>query len=473
MDRRDRVRAAFVVTTLVLAISFLMPVTGSAHGGLTHSSPAAGERLEAMPRELRLAFTEAVSLALTRIELRGPDGALIALATTTHVPDSANLVVARIEGPLVAGSYEVGWQITGHDGHPVRGSFRFTIETTPLPTAEDAESVGPSAPEGPVFGVGSPLYAAVRLLGFAGLLGLVGVVSFELLVLRRAVGRGSAAMRALVESTGVAPARLGLVLAYLLGIALVLRLVAQGYALGGGGFDGVGLRAMLTGTPWGVGWILQAIAVVVAGLGLHWASQGRAGAWVLAAGAVVLLGFTPGLSGHAVAVPGRAPLALLADAGHLLGAGGWLGSLLVVLGIGIPAALKIEERHRGPAIAEVVNTFSVTALIFAGLVVVTGVVGAWIHLGSVPALWQTDYGRVLLIKLAVLSLVLMVGSYNFLRIRPRLGDAAAVRRLRRSSTFELGVGVLVLLVTAVLVALPTPRSEVIAAETLSAEVKGR
>jgi copper transport protein len=230
---------------------------------------------------------------------------------------------------------------------------------------------------------------------------------------------------------------------------------------------------MLAGTPWGVGWILQAIAVIVAGLGLHWASRGRAGAWILAAGAVVLLGFTPGLSGHAVAVPGRAPLALLADAGHLLGAGGWLGSLLVVLGIGIPAALRIEERHRGPAIAEVVNTFSVTALIFAGLVVVTGVVGAWIHLGSVPALWQTDYGRVLLIKLAILSLVLMLGSYNFLRIRPRLGDAAAVRRLRHSSTFELGVGVLVLLVTAVLVALPTPRSEMIAAETLSAEVNGR
>jgi copper transport protein len=150
-----------------------------------------------------------------------------------------------------------------------------------------------------------------------------------------------------------------------------------------------------------------------------------------------------------------------------------LGSLLVIFGIGIPAALRIDERQRGSAIVELVNSFSTTALCFAGLVVITGVAGAWIHIGSLPALWQTDYGRALLVKLAVLSLVFAAGAYNYLRVRPMLDSAAGLRRLRRSSTFELGVGALVLVVTAVLVALPTPRTDPVVADDLPTEIVQR
>ena len=80
---------------------------------------------------------------------------------------------------------------------------------------------------------------------------------------------------------------------------------------------------------------------------------------------------------------------------------------------------------------------------------------AWLHLGTVPALWQTPYGKTLLVKLAILSVVGATGAYNWLRVKPSLGNIEGATRIRRSAVVELGVGVLVLIVTAVLVATPT------------------
>jgi copper transport protein len=87
---------------------------------------------------------------------------------------------------------------------------------------------------------------------------------------------------------------------------------------------------------------------------------------------------------------------------------------------------------------------------------VTGLFATWLHVGAPSALWQTDYGRTLLIKLALLGTVFGTGAYNWRRLRPALGDEAGATRLRRSATVEIAAGVLVLLATAVLVATAAP-----------------
>jgi putative copper export protein len=170
----------------------------------------------------------------------------------------------------------------------------------------------------------------------------------------------------------------------------------------------------------------------------------------------VALAFTPGLSGHAAAIPGLATPAVLADAAHVLGAGGWLGSLLVLLAAGLPAARQLGEGRRGPGVAALVRAFSPTALLFAGILIATGVFASWLHLGSISNLWQSEYGRTLLLKLGIFALVFGTGAYNLRRVLPALGEDTGTRRLRRSAGFELAVGAVVLLVTAVLVATSPP-----------------
>ena len=186
------------------------------------------------------------------------------------------------------------------------------------------------------------------------------------------------------------------------------------------------------------------------------AKQSASLGWWIAAVGAMLLAFTPGMSGHAASTPWFAPVPVVTDAVHVIGAGGWLGSLLAVLLVGIPVALKLAPGDRGPAIAALVNAFSPTAMFFAGAVTATGVFAAWLHLGAVPELWESAYGRTLLLKLGVLSIVFGTGAYNWLKVKPALGDEVAAARLRRSAVLELAVGAVVLVVTAVLVATATP-----------------
>lgn len=465
---------------VVLLVSTPSPVL--AHGALKSSVPAKGAHLTAAPRELRLTFTEAPELTFTRVELIGPDGRPVTLDTIRAVADSARAIVAPIAGPLIAGGYTVRWQIAGADGHPVRGSFAFTIVqgaqglagargspggeagasvTAPRQTPPAAEHHDPvTMPGGEGFAAESPLYVAIRWLTFTGILTVLGAVAFHHLVLGF-LRRQHDSDAPFFAPASARAATLGLWAAFTLGILTLLRLYAQSYALHGArqALNGALIGSMLGRTMWGWGWLLQVAAVVTAVLAFRAARRGSGTAWGLAALAAIALAFTPALSGHAAAAPRLTPLAILADGLHVIGAGGWLGSLLILLAAGIPAATRLVESERGPAVAKLVNAFSPTALLFAGIAAATGVFAAWLHIGTVSGLWQSSYGRTLLLKLAILSIVAGTGAYNWLRVKPALGDAIGTGRIRRSATVELAVAVLVLAVTAALVATPTAMDE--------------
>ncbi|MEX0892591.1 MAG: copper resistance protein CopC [Gemmatimonadota bacterium] len=447
-----------------------LPAGAAAHEELRGAMPASGDTLAAAPDQLRLTFVNPVQLGLAHLTLIGPRGT-VDLGELRRASGVAEVLVAPVRGRLVAGTYTVRWQVAGPDGHPVRGEYTFTIRP-------DAAGLAPAPSQGEVtapeeraatgagnvavplseFDSESPLYVVVRWLTFVGLLGVIGVVAFRVFVVPLVDRSGSLSNRAaLLAKASSRAARIGLGAVVVLVVALVLRLCAQLYALHGPvqTFDTAGVGWLLAGTTWGLGWLLQAGGIVVVAFGLALTgSRGRAG-WTLAAVGASILGFTPALSGHAAGVQGVGWLAIVADGFHVLGAGGWMGGLLVVVTAGIPVALRQPTRPEA-ATAALINAFSPTALVFAGVVVATGVFSAWLHLGEVSALWSTGYGRTLLLKLGVASLVFGTGAYNWLKVRPTLGREAAAGRLRRSAVVELVVALAVLAVTAVLVATPLP-----------------
>jgi copper transport protein len=102
--------------------------------------------------------------------------------------------------------------------------------------------------------------------------------------------------------------------------------------------------------------------------------------------------------------------------------------------------------------------FSPMALAFAGALAATGVIAAVLRLGAWSAITGSEYGRVFLYKLVGVVLVLIVGTYNWRRVRPRI-DAERVGTLRRTAIAELSLGLVVLVITAWLVATPPPQSE--------------
>ena len=56
----------------------------------------------------------------------------------------------------------------------------------------------------------------------------------------------------------------------------------------------------------------------------------------------------------------------------------------------------------------------------------------------------------------MLTVAAAAGAYNWKRVLPLLGTATATSRLRRSTSVELAAALIVLLITAVLVATPMP-----------------
>ena len=468
MTRRSRARLAraFIVALSIVSGLLWRPAELPAHAALRDAVPAAGSRLPLPPRELRLTFTEAVAVGFSRVQLIGPGGAAFALGPLTHPADSATVLVAPVAGALPPGDYTVAWEVAGSDGHPTRGSFAFTVDPPPPAIASAGDTslrdsiVPPSAhhdprvfPEGASFGVGSPAFVLVRWLTFVGLLGVIGSIAYGELVLPRALLRepGLAAMPGKDAWEGAA--RIGLGFAALLGIAAVLRLVAQLSALGASGSGRVG--PLLFGTTWGWGWILQLLATLAVVVALL---RPRASGRLVGVVAVVALAVSAALSGHAAAVPHLAAVSVIADSLHVLGAGVWLGTLLLLLLSGLPSIRRLPAASSADALAALVNAFSRVALGAAAVVVATGLFAAWLHLGSPGLLWQSAYGRTLLGKIAALAFVFAIGAYNQSRIRPtiRADGERAAGRLQTSATTELAFGALVLLVTAVLVATSPP-----------------
>lgn len=483
----------------VAALLFLVPGVAQAHGRLKGSTPAAGAHLSEAPRTLRLDFSEAPELTFSTIRLVASNGREVPLGALAFAPDSRRSLVVPIAGALTAGAYTILWQMAGDDGHPMRGRIEFVIAPgaaglggappvmPPVAATGSRMSSGDTAtmqamhqdvvsmPEGNGFGAESPAYVAIRWIQFVALLMVIGAVAFHWFVLgfmrREPDSLFEPERPQTLAAADERAARVGHGAAMVLGVTLVLRLVAQSYAMHGSRdtFDPGLVGSMLGTTMWGWGWFLELAGVLLAVLGLRaarrhalplpdaedMATASRKRGWVFAAFGAVLLALSPGMASHAAAAPKYRVLAMMADGVHVLGASSWLGTLSIVLIAGLSVAAAQPSEARAAFVRDLIHAFSPVALVSAGVAATTGVFAAWLHIGTIPNLWGTRYGIILLVKLGILGVVALTGFYNWRFVQPQLGTEESTRKLQRSARVEIAVAILVLLVTAVLVATPT------------------
>jgi copper transport protein len=442
---------------LAIALLAAAPTDARAHGGLRASSPAADSVLAAAPTEIRLEFTEAPERAFTRVRLFGPLGEVI-LPPFDILPGF--VVRARIPRELEGGGYRVQWQTAGNDGHPVSGEFAFTVATPAggeahMPSAEHMPAAGPARDSDPFAGLG----AILRWLTLLGAIAAIGAVAFRLTVLERVSLEIDAEIQTdYLPAAARRAALVGLLAALLLLLSGVARLLLQSAAIHGsdGMMDASMLGPMVAGTSWGIAWMTHMIGAAVAAAGFLLVRRMRSPGWALAAAGCAGIAAGLALSSHAAVLPRLSAVSVAANAVHTVAAAGWLGNLLLVFSVGLPLAWRLERDDRWTVVRDVVSAFSPAALLFAATAALTGIFMAWTHVGSIAALTGSDYGNVLLVKLALLSLTALTGAYNWLRVRPRLGSQMAARHLRRTAGAELAIAALVLAATAVLVALPFP-----------------
>lgn len=136
-------------------------------------------------------------------------------------------------------------------------------------------------------------------------------------------------------------------------------------------------------------------------------------------GSVLFIAIT--MSGHAAAVNAVIlPYAVVLDWLHLMAAALWVGGMLYILLVYLPAlhARPVSERAR--SLLTVLTQFSPLAIIGVAIMAITGPLNATFHLTSIDQFITTAYGRTLVIKVLLVGGLLATSAYHVGLLRPRL-----------------------------------------------------
>jgi copper transport protein len=351
----------------------------------------------------------------------------------------------------------VQWQAVGADGHPVRGEYTFEVtgspaaEVTPgIPALSAASHPGTTEAS---FSAQSPLYAGVRWLMYAALLAITGVATFGALMtsLER---RGGTLSAELAQRLSRRASSLGLAAASVLLIANAARLQAQSYAVFGHGASR-GRVALLMQSTWGMSYLAQVAGAFLAIFGLLLWRRSAAAGLAVNVGAALLLSGATAMGGHAASEQASIST-VFADGIHILSAGVWLGTLLVLLLVVLPEFAREPDEERPRLLRTLLTSFSTVALVAGGLVVATGLIGALAQLNAISDLWNTPYGKVLDVKLLFVLIVFIAGGLNWRKFRGATFSTGSEVQLRRRATIEIAGAALVIALTSFLVAVPPP-----------------
>lgn len=405
-------------TFLALIALLLQTMAALAHAALIGSEPADGAVLADAPSRIVLTFNEPVSPLVLRLV----DDSGAAATLDFDIRDTA-IVIDR-PGRIERGTHALSWRVISADGHPVGGTVLFSVGAPSAGAAPGAREV-----------VDWPLRIAIWTCRVAIYLGFfIGIGG---LFFSSVVARDNAPTR------GLQRAMIG------------LGLVAMPLSVGFQGLDALDLPISSLATPlvWqtamGTSWGATAAIGVAALAAALWGNELRGRPQgVLALAAFLGLGLALTASGHAGSARPQLvtrPAVLV----HVLAAAFWIGAL-------IPLAVQLRRKEATAALHRfsIVIPFAVLPLVAAGVAL------AVVQVREPAALPSTAYGRVLLVKLALVSVLLLLAAFNRWRLTGRVsaGDVDAARRLGRSILVEIALAAAILCTVATWRFTPPPRA---------------
>ena len=442
-----RRRLAVVALASLAAIGFGAS-SASAHASLDSSDPSPSAILDSAPGEIFLDFNEPVTPQDGAVELVDQTGSVVSIDDARVSPDDPTVVVASGVPDLADGLYVVAWRVVSSDGHVAQGAFTFEVGVGGASVDAGALIGDVLSGRSAATGIGLGLDIA-RFIAYFGVIAALGGLAFlGLLANARAARR--------LIGTGLVALVVG---------SLAHFLLQGAFSAGGSWSDAFDSNAWsnVLDTRLGQSLIVRLVLaslLVVLMLGSTptpdddrrdrlATSWWRSSTALVGAAAVV----TFSAASHASA-SSPAGLAVAVDALHLAAIALWVGGLFAV----------VATRN-----LDVVPTFSRVSTVAMPLAVVTGVWQTWHLGGGLTQLSDTEWGRWLLVKVALVVVVITLGFVARLVIshQAQPDDTSVVndtvsstdfdderrrRGLRRLMAVEVAVAVLVLGATATLVA---------------------
>ncbi|WP_239162955.1 copper resistance CopC/CopD family protein [Paractinoplanes rishiriensis] len=415
----------------VLGLLVLPAAPASAHASLLGSVPAPGSIIGTSPSEIVVTFSEGVTPVSGRVQVLDPEGERI--SGTARAEGSVLRIPVRKAGqPL--GTYLVSYRVISADSHPVGGALTFSVGAPsarpPVPAAADGEhrSVALANP-------------VTRFLGYAGLTLAVGPALFLALLWPRTRSR-TGAIRMVYAGLG------------LIGVATLGSLWTQAPASTGAPLWDVAPAELgeVVASPYGLAHLARlAVLGLLAGLlppllrGAAGRPRGLAVIGLAVAGTV-----TWPLTGHAAAAPLTAAI-VASDVVHIAAMSVWLGGLVTL-------TVFLLRRTHPRVLGVLLPHWSRWAALSVVWLVAGGAVQSVVQVGSIGALWENNYGRLVLAKVAILAAVLAVAAYARSLVNRRQVPEGGAGRIRATVGLEVLATAVILGLSAVLVQVNPARS---------------
>jgi copper transport protein len=437
-------RRAAGLTAATALVALVLPAVAAAHATLTQATPATQSEVQTPPTQVSLRFDQVVTSFGRSILVYAPDGRIVS-GTAKKVGDGHALAV-HVSGLRRGEAYTVRWRVTSADGHSPAGVFTFGVGVKAPPPTQAVGAGGPTWKDD-----------LARWGLFAALSLLIGPLVLRLVVLRGPVPPAfEKRINVLTTVAAFGAINIGIT-GFVLEAANALQLPIGDLLYGD-------LQPFAEQTRFGEAFLVMTFGfgVVAALLMLSWVFDRAEPKWAALALSLVLLSGLS-LSSHQATEPNSSKLSELADWLHLVAACVWVGGVVTLAFCVWPAAPTLRRRA--------FIGFSKIAVALVGVMVLAGAYLAYVRLPAVSDLWTTDYGRLLLLKSALVGIALAWGGFHHTFVRPRL-EAGEDPPVRPSLVGESLVAITVLLAVALLVnAAPPPVDKT--ASTTSALPAGR
>ncbi|MGW0434229.1 copper resistance CopC family protein [Micromonospora sp. NPDC003197] len=189
MGNRGTRIAGPLLGAIVGLLCVLLPAgPAAAHNSLASSNPKDGAQLRTAPERVELTFLSRLDPQTTKVTVTGPED----IPAQGGEPVFSGAKVTVPFQPAAAGTYLIRYEVASGDGHPVKGTVRFTLTLgatpslspspapTTTPTATPTSSASPAfVPASPNTEPEEPSYWWVGVAGAAVLVGVVAILALR------------------------------------------------------------------------------------------------------------------------------------------------------------------------------------------------------------------------------------------------------------------------------------------------------
>ncbi|MGZ4163627.1 MAG: copper resistance CopC/CopD family protein [Tumebacillaceae bacterium] len=399
-------RMGILWMTLLFVLALSTPIVAYAHASLVTTTPHEGDIVQTTPKQLKLEFNEPLEPDLIDVALYDWNQNQVAVPKPQVTKGKPTEIYTTLPA-LPNGTYTVAWSVVSEDGHPVRGSYVFSIgvvtEGFVLKSIQD-----PTAQR-----LGNLLIALRYIVEGVALLG-GGLYWLALRATR-------AGLPGFADTTG----RLRI-----WGWALLFLGSLGEWFTYSATLPGKGLTASVLASNWGL--LGQSpfaqMVVVQLGLLLLMAIPRMVSGWYAMLWVLLVAAFAFG--GHAWGIE-PVWLALTVRALHLLTISMWLGALSY-----LALTFSYQTRTGQEIDRTAFRPFFVRSVaIAAGMVAMTGVAMVTIQSDWTKLLGNLLWGKLLVVKIVMMMIMLLLAlaqtmrwqkgdkllSFDFLRVELLIG----------------------------------------------------